>query len=144
MQGIPTHYKMNLGQPFAQNDKDYWKLISSCTTMLNLVLLPILGKTSRSWNLKFSTSKCTVQTLHLWISVWTSKGASWRSSICRWWWRGKGSSVWLPSHSAQIVLFWWHQKPCGLPDKVWWDARKPCGKAIHLQPSIQNSIVRGR
>jgi hypothetical protein len=48
-EGIPTCYEMNGGQQFTQNNEgDYQKVVSSFSTVLNFILLSLIGKPFRS------------------------------------------------------------------------------------------------
>jgi hypothetical protein len=67
---------MNLLQPFAQNDEEnYQNVFPSCTAMLLLIMLTIIGKPFRIYNLKLSTSSIQYgPSTFEFTCVWTLKG----------------------------------------------------------------------
>jgi hypothetical protein len=100
--------------------------------VLDLILLPVLGKPFGWWNVKISTIRHTVQTLHL------------RISICLDLWRRLSDVTdlqmrcsWRKRYMTGFALsprsfFWQHHKACGPLEKVSWEARRLGRKVIHL------------
>jgi hypothetical protein len=80
-------------------------------TILDFIMLPTPAKALGAENWSSPPSSIQLRLFYFgFLSVWITKGGSWRSLTCRWWW-GKGSSAWLASHSAKRVFFSeWHQK----------------------------------